>query len=76
MISNMYPPDRVNGPGGMVGNVLHGLVSIVEIPELGNEQSIVRITIKAGVLKAIFVTSQLGSNLKGMIKTIVQVSVK
>jgi hypothetical protein len=61
---------------GVVGNVLHGFEPIVGIPELGNDQSIVRITIIAGVLKPMFVTSQLGSNLKGMIKTIVQVSIK
>lgn len=52
--------------GSMMGNVLHSLEPIVRVSELRNDESLVRVSIRRGVLKPMLVTCEFRSDFNGV----------
>jgi len=60
--------------GGVVRDVLHGLEPVVGVTELGNDQSVVRVAIKARELEPMLVASEFGFDRYRMVETRAQVA--
>lgn len=58
----------------MMGNVLHSLEPIIGIPELGNDKSVMGISVISRILEPVLVTSKLGLDFNGMVKALAQVA--